>query len=49
MSPLWWEILFMIFLLTYMMFNIMIYFNNKNTINSKITNYKKINNMNWMW
>nr|YP_011002218.1 ATP synthase F0 subunit 8 [Picromerus viridipunctatus]WPO01479.1 ATP synthase F0 subunit 8 [Picromerus viridipunctatus] len=50
MSPLWWEILFIVFLLTYMMHNILIYFNKKNNLYSKtFIIHKKVNNSNWMW
>nr|YP_010192717.1 ATP synthase F0 subunit 8 [Picromerus lewisi]QZP40897.1 ATP synthase F0 subunit 8 [Picromerus lewisi]URT60191.1 ATP synthase F0 subunit 8 [Picromerus lewisi] len=49
MSPLWWEILFIIFSLTYLMFSIMIYFYSKYNKSSKSLNYKKSNNLNWLW
>nr|YP_009654891.1 ATP synthase F0 subunit 8 [Eocanthecona thomsoni]QCI09868.1 ATP synthase F0 subunit 8 [Eocanthecona thomsoni] len=49
MSPLWWEVLFMMFIFTFMLFNIMIYFTNKNMMINKMTYYKKIKNLTWMW
>nr|DAZ87576.1 TPA_asm: ATP synthase F0 subunit 8 [Stiretrus anchorago] len=49
MSPLWWEILFMIFIISYLLFNILIYFNKKNLLIIKDNKFKKINNLNWMW
>nr|YP_010999375.1 ATP synthase F0 subunit 8 [Arma koreana]WPM93260.1 ATP synthase F0 subunit 8 [Arma koreana] len=49
MSPLWWEVLFIIFVMTYFMFNIMIYFNKKNSLINKNSKNNKTNNLNWMW
>nr|YP_010192730.1 ATP synthase F0 subunit 8 [Arma chinensis]QZP40910.1 ATP synthase F0 subunit 8 [Arma chinensis]URT60178.1 ATP synthase F0 subunit 8 [Arma chinensis] len=49
MSPLWWELLFITFVMTYFLFNIMIYFNKKNMLISKNLKNNKIINLTWMW
>nr|YP_010184614.1 ATP synthase F0 subunit 8 [Zicrona caerulea]QVH34046.1 ATP synthase F0 subunit 8 [Zicrona caerulea] len=49
MSPLWWEILFIIFVMTYILFNIMIYYVSIWSVGSMVLNNKKIKNMNWTW
>nr|YP_009465594.1 ATP synthase F0 subunit 8 [Eurydema maracandica]AUZ97275.1 ATP synthase F0 subunit 8 [Eurydema maracandica] len=49
MAPLWWEILFIMFMITFMMFNIMIYFNSSKNINKKNSLNKKSLQLNWMW
>nr|YP_011031445.1 ATP synthase F0 subunit 8 [Eocanthecona concinna]WRB04595.1 ATP synthase F0 subunit 8 [Eocanthecona concinna] len=50
MSPLWWEILFMIFFLIFIIFNIVIYFNQESKLTFKpFLNIKTDNNLNWTW
>nr|QZI85941.1 ATP synthase F0 subunit 8 [Eocanthecona furcellata] len=49
MAPLWWEILFIVFIMTFLTFSIMIYFNKKNSTMSKTLSSKSIKNLNWMW
>nr|YP_009694497.1 ATP synthase F0 subunit 8 [Eurydema liturifera]QEI26482.1 ATP synthase F0 subunit 8 [Eurydema liturifera] len=49
MAPLWWEILFITFMVTFMTFNIMIYFNSGKSINKNIKINKKSFQSNWMW
>nr|QFK69090.1 ATP synthase F0 subunit 8 [Phymatostetha punctata] len=46
MAPLWWTSLFMMFILSYMMINVMMYFN-MNHVTKKIK--IKFINMNWKW
>nr|YP_009654917.1 ATP synthase F0 subunit 8 [Menida violacea]YP_010714118.1 ATP synthase F0 subunit 8 [Menida metallica]QCI09894.1 ATP synthase F0 subunit 8 [Menida violacea]QEL51208.1 ATP synthase F0 subunit 8 [Menida violacea]WDD39681.1 ATP synthase F0 subunit 8 [Menida metallica] len=49
MAPLWWEMLFIMFFMSYMIINIMIFFNKNNTFKTS----NKINKMspqpNWLW
>nr|YP_010222618.1 ATP synthase F0 subunit 8 [Plautia lushanica]UCC46081.1 ATP synthase F0 subunit 8 [Plautia lushanica] len=49
MAPLWWEILFMMFILSFIMMIIMIYFSLQNNIHKKSMQMNNINQMNWMW
>nr|UPL65782.1 ATPase subunit 8 [Anacestra spiniger] len=48
MAPLWWDILFIYFLMVFLMINMLIYFN-KNY--KPLTNMmkKSINSMKWKW
>nr|YP_009512140.1 ATP synthase F0 subunit 8 [Phymatostetha huangshanensis (nomen nudum)]AXI98509.1 ATP synthase F0 subunit 8 [Phymatostetha huangshanensis (nomen nudum)] len=46
MAPLWWTSLFMMFILSYSMINMMMYFNMSHTT-KKIK--MKFINMNWKW
>nr|QUM11267.1 ATP synthase F0 subunit 8 [Nysius cymoides] len=48
MSPMWWEILFILFNLTLIMMNIMIYWLKTPTSESESTTIKKTS-MNWKW
>nr|QWX95527.1 ATP synthase subunit 8 [Molipteryx lunata] len=49
MAPLWWEILFIMFIMSFLFMNTIIYFNKipnkKNTENESIN----INNLKWKW
>nr|YP_009654735.1 ATP synthase F0 subunit 8 [Catacanthus incarnatus]QCI09290.1 ATP synthase F0 subunit 8 [Catacanthus incarnatus] len=53
MAPLWWEILFLMFIFSYLTMNILIYFNNKkeniNQTNKNMNNMKNNKIMNWKW
>nr|WPO01466.1 ATP synthase F0 subunit 8 [Eocanthecona thomsoni] len=49
MSPLWWEILFLIFMITFLTMNIMIYFDKKNSLIPKTMNQEEKKNLNWTW
>ncbi|YP_003208157.1 ATP synthase F0 subunit 8 (mitochondrion) [Halyomorpha halys] len=49
MSPLWWEILFIYFIMSYFMFNIFIYFSINKPLSFKMNKNKKIEQMNWSW
>nr|QEI26521.1 ATP synthase F0 subunit 8 [Eurydema ventralis] len=49
MAPLWWEVLFIMFMITFMMFNVMIYFNSSKSINNKNKINKKSFQFNWTW
>nr|YP_010633938.1 ATP synthase F0 subunit 8 [Homalogonia obtusa]WBP69668.1 ATP synthase F0 subunit 8 [Homalogonia obtusa] len=48
MAPLYWEILYLFFLISYIMFNIIMYFN-YNKWNKTSNQSFKINQMNWLW
>nr|YP_009306193.1 ATP synthase F0 subunit 8 [Panaorus albomaculatus]AOP18550.1 ATP synthase F0 subunit 8 [Panaorus albomaculatus] len=48
MSPMWWETLFILFIMLYLMMNFIIYWmNNKNFNGNK--EYLKSNNFKWKW
>nr|YP_010222553.1 ATP synthase F0 subunit 8 [Glaucias dorsalis]UCC46003.1 ATP synthase F0 subunit 8 [Glaucias dorsalis] len=50
MAPLWWEILFLMFIMSFIMMSIMIYFLNNIMIKNKnISNKININQLNWPW
>nr|YP_010866023.1 ATP synthase F0 subunit 8 [Piezodorus guildinii]WGT93131.1 ATP synthase F0 subunit 8 [Piezodorus guildinii]DAZ87550.1 TPA_asm: ATP synthase F0 subunit 8 [Piezodorus guildinii] len=50
MSPMWWEILFLLFISFYIMMNIMLYFNKKNNSIKNNKNMMKHNKqINWKW
>nr|UPL65743.1 ATPase subunit 8 [Notobitus elongatus] len=50
MAPLWWEILFIMFITMFMMTNMIIYYNKnmKPNLNIKNKNYS-INQFKWKW
>nr|UPL65289.1 ATPase subunit 8 [Appolonius crassus] len=48
MSPMWWEILFFMFLMTYIMVNTIMYWNKNNEMKNMKYN-STTNNMNWKW
>nr|UBI44017.1 ATP synthase F0 subunit 8 [Eysarcoris gibbosus] len=48
MAPLWWEILFLMFMLSYLMSTTLLYFNFKVKMN-KNNCVMKLFNMNWKW
>nr|YP_010852733.1 ATP synthase F0 subunit 8 [Philagra albinotata]WGL39473.1 ATP synthase F0 subunit 8 [Philagra albinotata] len=48
MSPMWWPMLFLFFLFSFMYFNVMLYYlmiNKKFFINNSFMNF----DMNWLW
>nr|YP_009654904.1 ATP synthase F0 subunit 8 [Cazira horvathi]QCI09881.1 ATP synthase F0 subunit 8 [Cazira horvathi] len=49
MSPLWWEILFILFILSFLTLNTMIYFNQKKFLKPKLIGSVVFKNMNWLW
>nr|QAX91106.1 ATP synthase F0 subunit 8 [Parrhinotermes sp. C MW-2019] len=50
MMPMEWMMLYMMFLITFLLFNIMNYFMHTTTSKSSITkNYININPLNWKW
>nr|UBI44030.1 ATP synthase F0 subunit 8 [Eysarcoris annamita] len=49
MSPLWWEILFMMFIISYILMNIMLYFMIQMKYNIKNNKMYFINQSNWKW
>uniref|UniRef100_A0AAU7YT69 ATP synthase F0 subunit 8 n=1 Tax=Rhopalus latus TaxID=238591 RepID=A0AAU7YT69_9HEMI len=48
MSPLWWEVLYIIFIMMFMVMIIIMYYNKNFKLSSSIYN-KKINQSNWKW
>uniref|UniRef100_A0AAU7YRW0 ATP synthase F0 subunit 8 n=1 Tax=Rhopalus nigricornis TaxID=3151526 RepID=A0AAU7YRW0_9HEMI len=48
MSPLWWEMLYIIFIMMFMIMIIIMYYNKNFKLKSIIYN-KKINQLNWKW
>nr|YP_010714131.1 ATP synthase F0 subunit 8 [Menida lata]WDD39694.1 ATP synthase F0 subunit 8 [Menida lata] len=49
MAPLWWEILFILFLFLFMIMNIMVYFTKKNSFKIMSNNKKNMIQFNWTW
>nr|YP_010374282.1 ATP synthase F0 subunit 8 [Tholosanus proximus]QVD38904.1 ATP synthase F0 subunit 8 [Tholosanus proximus] len=49
MSPLWWEVLFLLFLMMYFLVNIMSYFSVNKSIVKNENSKKKPNQLNWTW
>nr|YP_010626158.1 ATP synthase F0 subunit 8 [Dybowskyia reticulata]WBK02994.1 ATP synthase F0 subunit 8 [Dybowskyia reticulata] len=49
MAPLWWELLFLMFLMTYMIMNTLIYFMPKSYLDMLNKKNKSINQINWKW
>nr|DAZ87563.1 TPA_asm: ATP synthase F0 subunit 8 [Dichelops melacanthus] len=49
MSPLWWEILFIIFFMTFIIMNSMIYFMTQNKIKQMKKDKNEQKQMNWLW
>nr|YP_009754532.1 ATP synthase F0 subunit 8 [Myrmus lateralis]QIN90640.1 ATP synthase F0 subunit 8 [Myrmus lateralis] len=50
MAPLWWEILFMVFIMLFILMSIVIYYNTMMLPkNQKYSNNKIYNQMNWKW
>uniref|UniRef100_A0AAU7YS11 ATP synthase F0 subunit 8 n=1 Tax=Rhopalus nigricornis TaxID=3151526 RepID=A0AAU7YS11_9HEMI len=48
MSPLWWEMLYIMFIMMFMIMIIIMYYNKNFKLKSIIYN-KKINQLNWKW
>nr|AJF94299.1 ATP synthase F0 subunit 8 [Corizus sp. 'albomarginatus'] len=48
MSPLWWELLYIMFILLFMIMMIIIYYNKNYKYKNNIIS-KKINQLNWKW
>nr|YP_010925300.1 ATP synthase F0 subunit 8 [Sigara lateralis]WKD80503.1 ATP synthase F0 subunit 8 [Sigara lateralis] len=48
MAPLWWTSLYIMFIMTMMLFYMLIYFNNKYKMMKSTKKMEKIKN-NWMW
>nr|YP_010714105.1 ATP synthase F0 subunit 8 [Menida musiva]WDD39668.1 ATP synthase F0 subunit 8 [Menida musiva] len=49
MAPLWWEMLFILFIYMYFMINIMIYFIKKSEMKTNMKFNKSLKQLNWMW
>nr|YP_009694523.1 ATP synthase F0 subunit 8 [Eurydema qinlingensis]QEI26508.1 ATP synthase F0 subunit 8 [Eurydema qinlingensis] len=49
MSPLWWDLLFILFFMIYMLFNIIIYFNYKKNMIKNHSIMNKSMHFNWLW
>nr|UBI43978.1 ATP synthase F0 subunit 8 [Eysarcoris rosaceus] len=49
MSPLWWEILFLAFIMSYILMNIIIYFMPQIKQINKNKNINMIDQSNWKW
>nr|UPL65884.1 ATPase subunit 8 [Mecomma ambulans] len=51
MAPIWWSMMFLIFILTYFMVMIMVYFSPKNKKNEKMSESinKTTKLLNWKW
>nr|YP_009485341.1 ATP synthase F0 subunit 8 [Dinorhynchus dybowskyi]AVA07530.1 ATP synthase F0 subunit 8 [Dinorhynchus dybowskyi] len=49
MAPLWWEMLFMMFIMSFLMFNIMIYYNKESSMMIDVNKTPKSNNLTWLW
>nr|YP_010994960.1 ATP synthase F0 subunit 8 [Cletus schmidti]WOZ13968.1 ATP synthase F0 subunit 8 [Cletus schmidti] len=49
MSPLWWEILFLVFIMSFMLMNMIIFYNKKMTPSQKSIEMIKVNQFKWKW
>nr|YP_009943340.1 ATP synthase F0 subunit 8 [Cletus punctiger]QOD41603.1 ATP synthase F0 subunit 8 [Cletus punctiger] len=49
MSPLWWEILFLVFIMSFMLMNTIIFYNKKMLPKQKSIEMIKINQFKWKW
>nr|AMX22541.1 ATP synthase F0 subunit 8 [Coptotermes acinaciformis raffrayi] len=49
MMPMEWMTLYITFLMTFLMFNIMNYFTQSPNMTTKITSTINVNKMNWKW
>nr|UPL65627.1 ATPase subunit 8 [Gralliclava horrens] len=49
MAPLWWEILFILFIMSFMIMNTIIYYNKTPTPLQKHLKSMKINQFKWKW
>nr|AWN56169.1 ATP synthase F0 subunit 8 [Chinavia impicticornis]AWN56182.1 ATP synthase F0 subunit 8 [Chinavia ubica] len=49
MAPLWWEILFIMFIMSFMFIMIMMYFTDKKEFTNKNTNKNFTNQLIWTW
>nr|UPX88567.1 ATP synthase F0 subunit 8 [Palomena prasina] len=49
MAPLWWEILFLMFIMMYMTTSIFIYFSISKKLSSSIKKNETINQLKWLW
>nr|QWX95523.1 ATP synthase subunit 8 [Pephricus paradoxus] len=48
MAPLWWELLFIMFILSFMLMNTIMYYNKMN-LPKKLLLVKMINQFKWKW
>nr|YP_010311856.1 ATP synthase F0 subunit 8 [Planusocoris schaeferi]UNA71164.1 ATP synthase F0 subunit 8 [Planusocoris schaeferi] len=49
MAPLWWEVLFMLFMLSFFMMNIIMFFNLKMKNKNKLMKLIMVNQFKWKW
>nr|YP_010222592.1 ATP synthase F0 subunit 8 [Neojurtina typica]UCC46055.1 ATP synthase F0 subunit 8 [Neojurtina typica] len=49
MSPMWWEILFLVFTLSFILINIFIYHYKQEQIKYKSSSKLNMSQYNWMW
>nr|UPL65717.1 ATPase subunit 8 [Enoplops sibiricus] len=49
MSPLWWEVLFFMFIMSFMFMNMIMYFNKKIEPKKMTSMEPKINQFKWKW
>nr|YP_010147355.1 ATP synthase F0 subunit 8 [Plautia crossota]QQP22166.1 ATP synthase F0 subunit 8 [Plautia crossota] len=49
MAPLWWEILFIMFIMSYITMSIMTYFSFKVNIKGNMKNKNQMKQLNWLW
>nr|YP_010570560.1 ATP synthase F0 subunit 8 [Palomena angulosa]UZG89985.1 ATP synthase F0 subunit 8 [Palomena angulosa] len=49
MAPLWWEILFLMFIVMYISASIIIYFSFNKSLKSSINKNNMINQSKWLW
>nr|YP_009472937.1 ATP synthase F0 subunit 8 [Metatropis longirostris]AST10167.1 ATP synthase F0 subunit 8 [Metatropis longirostris] len=47
MAPMWWELLFMMFMMSYLLMNMIMFWNNENKINKTLMNKKMNTEINW--
>nr|YP_010528178.1 ATP synthase F0 subunit 8 [Aelia fieberi]UXW64332.1 ATP synthase F0 subunit 8 [Aelia fieberi] len=49
MAPLWWELLFMMFFITYILVNTLIYFSIMKPLNKNMSDKKISDQIKWSW
>nr|UPL65419.1 ATPase subunit 8 [Sadoletus valdezi] len=49
MAPLWWELMYMLFIITYIMMNIIMFYGVGSDVYVRLSAKEKIKYMNWKW
>nr|QWX95520.1 ATP synthase subunit 8 [Salapia nigra] len=49
MAPLWWELLFFMFIISFLAMNMIIFYNKTNSQKMKMNLMKEINQFKWKW